>query len=276
MHPSTYYIKFLLARSHGTDEPEDWDSVKDHLSQLGLPRLWEPAFDLANGVFAPPIPFRFNAKTHKSTVAFMRDEKIYTMWKKDKETKAALRILERPAMREVIQVLIMGGIEADIVRNRIIERFQETLSAKSIDVYRHYFWNTDLTTMQEWTAILRGDPMSDHYIAARGGSQQQALFRAGFNPLIEPKAALREAFRSLAMRVEATRNLPDTKETNNMLCALTKEMTALYQVLKADGEGVGDVAKGLKKFKIALDETPAASILQLAGKGNYSRSGANE
>jgi hypothetical protein len=105
------------------------------------------------------------------------------------------------------------------------------------------------------------------------GSKNQSLFRAGFSPQIDGRKALREAHRNLAMRIEASRFMPDTVVTARILSHLTKELVTTHTALYGDGAGLEDMMKDLQKFVMERNAPNVVPISKIAPKGNFSNSG---
>jgi hypothetical protein len=75
------------------------------------------------------------------------------------------------------------------------------------------------------------------------------------------------------MRVEATRLLPDNKDTVRMLATLSKELVGVHNALYGEGAGVEDMMKELQRFIMERNAPNVVPITKLAPKGNFSGSG---
>jgi hypothetical protein len=274
-HPSESYIKYLLARGSAEGDA-GYESVAMTIKSCGLPHLAEDTFNQIEATFNPPEPFMFQNKRHKPTKEFMQEEKIFSMWSPKAEERAALDLLMHHQVREAVQILLMGRLKPSDIAIRVGRKFDVELKQRTVQTFAHYFWNVSRVSYNEWRTFFHSDPMRDHYLAARNGSQQQALFRAGLDPVIESEAALKEAYRNLAMRIEATRGEPDTKNTAQTLATLIKEFLNLHAILHGEGKGVEDTVKGLQKLKMERNAPKAKPILKIAKGGNFSGSGSKE
>lgn len=269
-HPATSYIKFAVLKNW---PEESVDTVNMMLTDCGFPEISTSEFDLLMQTLDPPANFSPNSKSHQPTIRYLKEQKVYTMWTKKPEAIDALALVELPQVRETVQLLLMGRFGTKEISTRIKAKYRKTIPAKSIAAYRHYFWNPELVGMKELRSFMWTDPMRDAYVASMWGSKNQALFRAGFSPSIDGKRALKEAHRSLAMRIEATRIMPDTKDTARMLATLSKELVGVHNALYGEGAGVEDMMKELQRFVMERNAGNVVSIHDLAPKGNFSHGG---
>lgn len=269
-HPVQNYIKFSILKNWPEETVE---SVNLMLSGCGFPEVSRDEFEVLLSSLDPPPGFAPNSKTHKPTIEFMKTAQVYSMWSSKPEAMDAVALVELPQVRETIQLLLMGRFAPDEISTRIQAKYGKTVPPKSVAAYRHYFWCTDIVGIREIRSLFKADPLRDSYIATIWGSKNQALFRAGFSPSIDGKRALKEAHRSLAMRVEATRLMPDNGETARILTSLTKELVNVHSALHGEGAGVEDMMKELQRFVMERNAGNVVSIHQLAPKGNYSQGG---
>lgn len=277
-HPSEYYVRFLLAKgwSNGTESQK---TISVTLKNYGLLDISTEAFEAIRDGFSPPPAFFFQNRKHPVTAAFMREQKVYTMWAPKPEEKAAIELIRLPLVRDAIQILLMGHVSPEDIADRVGGKFKQEMSARTVQTYAHYFWNVDMCGFPEWSFYLHGHPLRDSYLSSLVGSPNQALYRAGFSPQINGKQALRETHRSLFMRIEATRRFPDTRDTALMLAALTKAFLDVHTALHGEGAGMEEMMKEFLKFKMERQKlekgttTKVVPIRVLAGGGNFSGSG---
>ena len=270
-HPCHYYVKFMILQ--GWPEEETVDTVNLTLRSFGLPEIADTEFEQIRLALEPPKSFNPMSKTHKVTVQYLKEEKVFSLWQGKKEDLAAVEIINLPQVRETIQLLLLGRFTQKEIRLRLQKKYKKSFTEQAISVFRHYFWNSDLMGLHDIRTLMFSHPMRDPFIASMYGSQNQALFRAGFNPQIDGRAALKEAHRSLAMRVEATRMMPDNKDTSRILSALTKELVSVHNALHGEGAGVEDMMKELQRFIMERNAPNVVPIHKLAPNNNFSHGG---
>lgn len=237
---------------------------------MQLPELLDGDFDRIENDFDPPRNFSFNNRKHKTTAEFMRVSRIYALWKPKPEESAVFELIGTPQMKETVQILLMGRLPPDQIVGRLEHKYGKALHPRTIDTFRHYFWNVDLASADSWMTLLAKNPMRDHYLAALWGSREQALYRAGFSPKMDGKRALREAHRALALRIEATRLFPDSKTTSQMLTTMSKELVAVHHALYGEGAGIEEALQEMRKFHLQRKDSNVIPLREIAPRGNYS------
>ena len=267
-HPCHYFVKFMILQ--GWPDGETVDTVNETLRSYGLPEIHTEEFDQIRQALEPPKSFNFGAQTHRLTTKFMKEERVHTLWTNKKEDMGSVDIICLPQIRETVQLLLLGRFSSREISDRIRRKFKKTFTPRAISVFRHYFWNSDVMGMQDIRNLMFKHPMRDAFMASMYGSKSQALFRAGFSPAIDGRKALREAHRNLAMRMEATRILPDTKDTIRMVATLAKELVGVHNALHGEGAGVEDMMKELQRFIMERDAPNVVPLHKLAPNNNFS------
>jgi len=251
-HPSEYYVRFLLAESWGDeDKALEVEGLNEALKEYGLLEITDTEFERIRDDFTPPNGFRFAGKRHTPTANFMRDEKISSLWKPDKDmTRVLKELLGQNLVTDVIHILLMGDVPSKVVAELVSKRFRisPSLTPKMIDYYRHYYWRRDAYNYHQWEVALRHRNDADRYLAPLYGGDQQALFRAGFNPKYDYKRALRDSHRQVSFRIQYLASKPDDKHFIDLLVKLSREERALYERLWGEGGGLADQAKAVRTF----------------------------
>jgi hypothetical protein len=274
-HPAWYYIKYLAIMGRYTDPKSDTlGAVNETLSALKIPEVNSGVFDRIKAGIKFPAKLMLSNKEHAATVKFMKNERVHDVWNPANGDKEVFEFLQLSKPREVAQTLLMGRLPFEDIAEKITTRFRlvKQVDPRTIQLLCHYFWNVDKLSTKEWNDVLWGDPLSHIYIGAMS-SPEQALFRAGFNPQVDGKEALKVALTHLFFRIEATRSLPDCKDTSDMLSKMIKELKSLEDALSSGGQEISDIIKELRAFKIANKELPPTSINDIISAGGGSFSG---
>ena len=281
MHPSKNYVKYIFLRELAQDEGEvTLDKLNYYLGELGLPKFSSndtaiPQY-IAEEVNAAmgPSPLQFYNKKHKPTRLFMRQQKLFDLWVGSDDMEEAKTIFALPAVKEAIQLMFTGRLQPPDIASRLPRKFGVTYSPRALALYAHYFWDVSSVSSDSLGDLLFHSPSKHHYMACYFGSRDQALWRAGFSPKVDPSRALNEAHRSLYFRIEATRTMADTVETSRILTMLTKELVAVHQAINGEGAGVEEqVTKLRKSVHMVTEPTNVIPINRLAANGNFSGSG---
>lgn len=281
-HPSQYFIRYLLAASHGSDTPESEESVNKSLKSMSLLRLTSDQFNDLVLSFKPPQAFSFSNRKHPATKTFMESERIATMWSPSKEDSRVLKeLMPMTPVREMINLLLMGRVPSDKIAEVVSEeaRLTTPLTERMIDTYQHYYWNVEVSSSDEWEAILAGNPKKDALMASLYCGEEQAMYRIGRNPKMgDPQRPLREAYRQTFFRLQLLRYWPDTSNTVSAASKLIRDAKQLYELLYGQ-EGTG-FEQQLKKFRqFLLVKHPAAIETfdgMLSEEGSYSGDGSEK
>lgn len=272
-HPSEFYTRYLLAMSEDRAE-ENADSLNETLVALRLPKMESYTFDEIKANFRPPSGFDKRNRQHKPSIEFMKAQQIHSLWDPSDNVRAMMELHFHPQVKETVQILLMAqAISAKEISLRVGRKHKYSVHEETIEAFKHYFWNVTRCSTEDWIYLLRGQPLQDHYHAALTGSRAQALWRAGFNPEIDGHSALQEVHRALFMRIEATRFMPDTKATAQILTSLTKELLAVHSALFGDGGHVEKQLEELRKFNMQRTGEKPKPLLQLVQGGTYSDDG---
>jgi hypothetical protein len=279
-HPSTYYLKFLLAKSYKEETDESSETLNDTLLAYGLPSLAEHDYNLLREAFKPPKSFRFNNKKHRETAVFLKKEKVYTLWSPKTDDKRVLsEIVDGHRLLKLdIHILLMGQIPNNIIADKVNKKYRvvKPLTERMIATYAHYFWNVRMTSQKEWEDTLRGSPHYDALMSSLYCGDQQALYRAGFSPQVDGKRTLNEAMRQVHFRIQALRHQPDSKATIDTFSKLSARAMNLYNVLYSEGVGLTDQLREFRSVLMKHKDPDVKKIDDLIDKikgGSYSGDG---
>lgn len=273
-HPSKYYIKYLLAEGFHKDN-DSISSVNKSLDVLGIPSVDADEFDDIKGGLSFPPNFSFRNKEHAATVKFMKAERIHDLWNPHNGDADVFRFMELKQPLETTKILILGRLDHEDIAQRVTtkHRLPKQLTGRMVQLVEHYFWNAEEVSEQEWTKLLYESCMSHTYLAAVRGGDKHALFKAGFDPEVGGKEVLRNAFTHAHFRLDATRHMPDCKDTADIIAKLSKELVNLYDAIFGEGEDLKKIMEDLHAFKMSHEDHEIPSIRELAGEGSFSGEG---
>jgi len=271
-HPSDYYVRFLLAASWGNpDEPLTLEAVNQSLEDLCLQYMTVKQWDYLLSAFMAPADFLFNNPRHAPTAAFMKQEKIATIWSPDEHMKRVLTEMVgdhcNRSYQHDLHILLMGDLPPDFIAPALSKKYRlsKSLTDRMVELYSHYFWRKENLTKTQWPQFLAGDPNYDSYISALQAGEQQALFRAGLNPKYEYKAAMRDSYRQFAFRVQYLGYQQDDKKTYVALSMLNRELRAMYGVLYGEGGGYEEQLKEVRHWILTHRDVAIPALSDLTG-----------
>jgi len=261
-HPAWFYIKYLTIMGKYSDPKSDTaGAVNETLTALKIPEIKGDVFERLKAGIKFPSKLVLSNKEHGPTIKFMKQERVHDIWNPTNGEKDVFEFLQMLQLREVVQVLLMGRLEYADIAEKVSTRFkmQKQIAPRTIELFSHYFWNVDILSTKEWEEVIYGDPLYHVYKGATNGPDH-ALFRAGFNPQVDGKAALKNALMHIHFRVDATRILPDCKDTADILSKLSKELKSLEEALSGGGQEISNIIKELRSFQMANEVVPTKTI----------------
>ena len=284
--PAEYYLKYLLLA------PEGWNdtAIQYHMEDRGIycpnPRRIE---ELRKSL-RPPTYFQPTNRLHKASSDFLKAEKVYTMFHPDSYTRMSVFIFERPSIKQFIETSISQHASYMNVCNSLSVLKNFACNARSVEVYCHYFWNTELLTrteLQEVTYMLgwisQGDPNATamevkaerwaHYndplalaacMPANAYSQAVVRFYEGYFPRVETNSWLKYVF-YLGL-VKLVEHLSKSGYENMHTAALiTQTLEGIRRLIESTGSPTDDIMSLAKQMTLTCDPTPQRTMADITG-----------
>ncbi len=272
-HPSQLYIKFLIAKDIAKGDQVEFSSVNLILSAFNLPQVSEDVFDRLLLEAQPLQSVRWSSPRHKYTQEWLSLLGVSELRFPSATLKKTLELQYKPQIKEVIEILTLGRLDVSEICLRVEKRFKYSISEEVINQYAKYFWDIDNCSAAQWYALLAGMSCQDAYMAALQGTKDQALWRAGFNPQVDPRTALVETHLMVYMRLDALRNAPDTPETAALVAKYSRELVNLHSMCFGEGAQMSSTIKQLKNFVLEKRSTKAPDLRLVSSNGSYSDDG---
>jgi len=183
--PTEYYIKYLLS-----DPRKTISLILEYLVRDGIRVDIDYLESLRVGLRFPTNYSPLD-RTHKPTENFLKRERIWGLWHPTTAVHEAFDIYQTPGVREVVCSCILSGFTAVAIVRILLERKGISVLPESIIEFRHYFWNTDLLTTSELTALFsddKGFPVESNYLVSLKALKNHpagahlALYKLGLIP----------------------------------------------------------------------------------------------
>lgn len=147
-----------------------------------------------------------------------------------------------------------------------------------MSLYRHYFWNVDAMTFDEWGRFLFGrSSMYERYMGELMGNAQITLHHLRLDQVIESKAMIKRAQEIAYFTLEEVNQKPGTPPDKvKAIGVLTKSIVECHNALSTSDMALKDVLKEFEKWRMVNPEKAAPSIHQLAPGGNFTGSGVED
>jgi len=101
-----------------------------------------------------PVNYSPRDRSHRPSTRFLKREKIRGLWHELESTKRATALFLNGPMREIAEALILTSMSNEEVAETVAYLGGMDMPAKAITEFRHYFWNTELMTFDDWSYYL--------------------------------------------------------------------------------------------------------------------------
>lgn len=146
-----FYLKFLVTHPDEYTDEGIRMLVKlqklDFVSMQHLQRIRRET--------VPPVPFYPDDPNHAPSVRFLTKERIYSLYhyKNDDDATIAIKLLDHPRGKEVTESMLASGMEPIWIVS-MLRRVNFQATTRSIELYKHYYFNTDIIDSTELRATL--------------------------------------------------------------------------------------------------------------------------
>jgi hypothetical protein len=207
-----------------------------------------------------PTPFRMDFSPSR---AWVRRQRIMSLAKEEKYAIQARDLLGDTRNRPIIEALLIADMPPGEIATYAQAITGGKLSKKAIDLYRHYFWNRDLLSAQQWYEYLLDHPKGKALKSCYARGAEFALWKIGHRPDLEQKTVIRGLFNESSMRFFETTAMPNTKDTALTAKLWAENIFKATEELNRTGDAVQQVVDGLRDIAINLGKRDISSIHDL-------------
>lgn len=278
-HPCDYFVKVLLAQNWGKDDDLNVDYINKVLWSYSLPFYKEAGFNELMGSFHVPDSVDFNNRECVKAKAFMKAEKIYTLWNPEGDDERVVEeIVEGLAVLKFdIHLLTMGNLPSDVAAEKLNFKYGFTgpkeLTGRMLETYAYFFWNKDNVSLYDWNELLAPYPNGRALMAALYCGPQQAMYRCGLKPKVDVYSAIREVHRQAYFRLEALRYAEDSHQSVQSFSSLSAKILSSHEIMTAQGAGLQDQLKQFRTIMMKHNDPDIKQVETLINKlegGSYS------
>ena len=276
-HPARFFIKYLLV----TQDRIGLANINSTLRLYGLCSTdAELLTELRGEVDEVPDDFRPWSKSHTPSSRWLRKHRVFGLVHADDSVKGMKeRILEDPRLRADIDTLLLGNVSCREAAYRL-QKMRCPVDEAEVAAYMHYFWNTELMGLSDWTTYFAEDAKtlkgsgrttSDHrMLAALSAGPDVALHKVGVRKEIDTKIILDKIQRELYHSFLEVSALPISSKKVEMMLGLTAGLLKVDERLAAGDAALHEVLKRFEKFRVLNDQTMVPSLVDLAPTGTVS------
>jgi len=182
------------------------------------------------------------------------------MARADEHAANARELLGNVKCRRVVETLLLANMDIQAVSEFVLEITGISVHKKTVDLYRHYFWNRDLLSTREWLDYLEeydnGKILASCY--SQGG--EYALWKLGHRVSLPKEEILTSVFHESAMRFFETSQFDNTRDTAMTAKLWAESLFKANEELEKSGDAVKQVLENLKDIAIKLGKRDITSI----------------
>lgn len=274
-HPAEYYLRALIIRDPAiTDgqllrELDQKGFLEPQQNYLGFLRMEVSATP-------PPNPFNPFNRQDRPSMQYLRDQQVYEMFFPTPGVEEAMGYLTDPSKRMQVEQLIMSRLEIRNTASKINRKHGWFLTEDGITSYRHFFWNLNLLTFDQWGRYLyERSALYDRYMGLLQSSKELALFHLRIDQTLESKNMIKRAQEIAYFALEEVNQIPGVRADKvKAIGILAKSITDCHNALSTSDMALSGVLKEFERFRMEHPLASPPTIQQLAG-GNFTGSGIN-
>jgi hypothetical protein len=283
-HPAEFYLKALCIQNPTFQAVDLFTKLEQggFMSPLAqvqnnyLPALvqeFQPG-----GENAPPTGFNFMDQRHRASMRYLRDQGVYDYFVPSAAMRDARDILIRPDKRLVVEQALFSRIPSVELAKKINQQKNWHLTADGIDLYKHYYWNIDLLTFDDWGRFLYGrTAVYERMMSMMTADTQLALSMLQVSQTIESRHMITEIQKASYFTFMECHLKPgtSTEKVKNMNM-LGKTVLECHAALNTEGMALKDILKNFEKWRMERPADVPPPIQQLTAGGSFSGNGVRE
>lgn len=273
-HPAENYIKFLVISNPGMTDEQILSDLLDW-SFLAPDPVYLPT--LRGRITAPPANYQPTNRMHRATSQYLRDQGVYEAFFAVNAFNDALELLSNPEKRLLVEQILISRIDLKQAAIRVNQSRNLHITEEALATYRHYFWNVDLLTFDDWGRYLYGrSALYEQYMALLRAPVSLAYHHLRIEQQIESKNMIREIMELAYFTAKEVGIRPGTgMEKVKAIALMGKLVNECHQSLSTSDMALKDVLSQFENFRMQHPQALPPSIHELAPGANFTGSGAD-
>jgi hypothetical protein len=271
-HPAEFFIKAILIQNPGVTDAQVLKALDDRgfleppQNYLGLLRQEIPA---------PPTVFNPSNRSDRSSMRYLRDLQVYEWFHPDQSMLDAVEFLRDQTQRMMVEQTLLARLELKSTAQKLNRKYNWHLTEDSMALYKHFFWNVQLLTFDQWGRYLyERSALYDRYMAMLQATPQMAFFHMRLDQTLESKKMIQRSMEIAYFNLEEVSQIPGVRADKiRAIGILNKALTECHQALSTSDMALSSVLKEFERFRMDHPQVSPQDIKQLAPAGNYSGSG---
>lgn len=278
-HPAWFFILYLML---AVDSPT-LETVNSSLALYGLapctPACFARAFEAVNPLPEEFLPF---VRQHAATRTYLRKLRVQSLFLPEAHTEEMRDVLLRdPRLRFRVETLLLGRVSAQQISGQL-GKAGHPISAEAVGEFRHYFWNTEEMSIEDWVEYLASDDggrtgvsgYRNTFTSALFCGREVALHRAGLSRTVDVQESLERMAAELDATFREIQQLPLSVQKVEMLTTTIRTMLRVDERRQESDAALQDVLKRFERFRLRQDQAKLPTLGTLAPTGSigdYSR-----
>lgn len=273
-HPAENYIKFLIISNPNMTNEQILADLLDW-SFLAPDPLYLPA--LRARIPQPPANFQPTNRLHRVTAQYLRDQGVYEAFFPNDAFNDALELLAGPEKRLLVEQIVLARLDLKQAAMRVNQSRNMHLTEEALAAYRHYFWNVDLLTFDDWGRYLYGrSALYEKYMALLQASVKLAYHHLRIDQQIESKNMIRDIMELAYFTAMEVGQRPGTgMEKVKAIALMGKLVNECHASLSTSDMALKDVLGQFENFRMQHPQALPPAISELAPQANFTGSGAD-
>ena len=256
-HPNEYWLKYLLCICELSNR-----DVSSMCSMYGMPTPSTGYLSDLASTLNQTKPSRFDID-RPDCARWVRRQRFMSLAKEDRDAVAARSALQDSKVRRALECLLLANTDIELIPEYILELCGQQMTRKSVDLFRHYFWNRELLNTGQWMSYLEGHHDEEIYWGCYANGEMFALWKLGAKVDIDGEDVLRDILRESAMRFKETSSQPNSRDTALTAKLWAENVFKATDELNRTGDAVGRVLDGLRDVAIRLGNRRISSVEEL-------------
>jgi len=264
-HPCQNFIKYLIISKQ---------DVREILDLYDLPYL-PPGYIDHLKTSMPPIPSELDLKNkyHKPTAEYLKLLTIYSFVFPDKYTLEAQSYLTNFEVRPLIQDFLLARMRPLDIAKKVNAKANTLCTEEGIDRYRHFFWNTNLLKIEDWSKLFANPGERNKITNIIKNGARYASHKHGFMERIEAKELLKEALGIIYFDLQDWKHKSASIEKTKAISTIIHDAETIDDRLSSVAITMKETLKQFEAFRTQHVKAPITPIMETAPLGNYSGSG---
>jgi len=264
-HPSKKFIESLILRG---------ENVNEELDKYELPVAEDEYLDKLHKELSEKKPANFQVSLdNEKSITFIKERNIYNLIFPDKYTYEAFSLLGTVHIRADLEKLILSRESAEKITKNINTKFHSTISAKAVERYCHYFYNTKEMKLEDWELIFEKSKDKRQNMTILKSGPDYARYVLGFTQKVQIRQTMEEVATIMHYDLQALKHSPTSSDKTKDLSTIAMTLMKLEDKLNTQATSIQNDIAVFERVRVSHLKADIPSVEDFARLGNYTGSG---